>query len=189
MLELVYPPEPARVVGNGRTPKMEEMLPVVDSRGVIISQAARSYCHGPHRPLHPVVHLQIINRNGDFFLQKRSAAKKIYPLHWDTAVGGHVSYGEYISEALFREAGEELAFFDFNPVFVDSYIYESDVERELVCLFAAVGDFIIDPCNDEVVAGRWWSVKELEANAGKDVLTPLFEQEFKAYKDRLLALL
>ena len=187
MLELVYPPEPARTLGTLKPKTAEEMLPVVDPRGVVLAQAPRSLCHSPERPLHPVVHLQILSRRGEFFLQKRSAAKKIYPLRWDTAVGGHVSYGEYISEALFREAGEELSFFDFNPIFVDSYIYESDVERELVCLFAAVGDFSLNPCNEEVSEGRWWTPSELEAE--KTALTPLFRQEFTAYKDRLLALL
>lgn len=189
MLELVYPSEPARLVAGAECTKKEEMLPVVDARGFVTSQAPRSYCHGPHRPLHPVVHLQIINRKGEIYLQHRSASKKIYPLHWDTAVGGHVSYGEYITESLYREAGEELGFFDFNPIFVDSYIHESDVECELVCLFAAVGDFCIDPCNDEVTEGRWWTADELMDSVGKDILTPLFEQEFKTYKDKLLALL
>ena len=97
-MELVYPGEIAPVLRSSDTASASEMLPVVDANGVVCAQASRRYCHGGNRPLHPVVHLHIVNRDGQIYLQQRSADKDLLPLRWDTAVGGHVSYGEYIIE-------------------------------------------------------------------------------------------
>lgn len=187
MVELLYPLSQAPVLKGSDT--TSEMLPVVEPAGIVTGQASRSFCHSGSHILHPVVHLQIINRYGQIFLQKRSETKDLLPGRWDTAVGGHVSYGESIEEALRREVAEELSFYDYNPVIIASYINETEIETELVSVFAAVGNFELDPHNDEVSEGRYWDVAEIEAAYGKDILTPNFEAEFKSLKDTLLALL
>ena len=50
--------------------------------------------------LHPVVHLHLFNSRGELYLQKRPEWKDIQPGRWDTAVGGHVDYGETVDEKL-----------------------------------------------------------------------------------------
>lgn len=194
MLDLLYPAAPAPVMPAPRSFMVdenkgakEEMLPVVEPSGVVIGQMARSYAHSGSKLLHPVVHLHIIDRQGRVYLQKRSATKKLYPGRWDSAVGGHISYGESVEEALLREAGEELGFFDFNPVFIDSYEYESPIERELICVFAAVGNFNINPQNFEVDEGRFFTAEEIAACANS--ITSNFLSEYARYREALEALL
>lgn len=189
MTELIYPVEPAPVLRGCKVAKAAEMLPVVDVNGYVVAQASRSYCHSGVKPLHPVVHLHIINRNSEIYLQKRSATKELLPLYWDTAVGGHISYGEHVIEALYREASEELGLFDFNPFPICSYLFESDIEKELVNVFAAVGSPALHPDGAEVEEGRWWPVEEIESSMGKNILTPNFEGEFARIKNSLVALL
>ncbi|MBS7274506.1 MAG: NUDIX domain-containing protein, partial [Bacteroidales bacterium] len=101
----------------------------------------------------------------------------------------HISYGEYVIEALFREAGEELGFFDFNPVWLDTYEFESQRERELINVFAAVGNFNLKPDGEEVLEGRFWSEEEIAANLGMEVFTPNFESEYLRIKQSLQSLL
>lgn len=193
MIELVYPfGDPAPVLQRRSEIQglaSSEMLPVVDPSGIVVGQASRAWCHGGEKPLHPVVHLHIINRDCELYLQKRSMNKDLLPGYWDTAVGGHVGYGESIIEALFREAGEELGFYDFNPMHLTTYVFESDVERELVSVFAAVGNFELHPDRNEVSEGRFWPFKDIDGHIGHSIFTPNFEQEFGKVRHILESLL
>lgn len=192
MVELVYPVEDVApvvpVLPFGKT-LTGEMFPLIDPSGLVTGRSTREYCHSGAKVLHPVVHLHVIDRSGRLYLQKRSMKKDIQPGKWDTAVGGHVSYGESIIEALYRESSEELGFRDFNPVHLLSYIFESDIEREYVSVFAAVGNFDLSPDLDEVDDGRFWPMDEIEENLGKSLFTPNFEKEFAKVRIPLCALL
>lgn len=189
MIELVYPNVPAPLLEGSEQSKSMEMLPVVDNHGLVIAQAARKSLHGGLKALHPVVHLHIINRNGEIYLQQRGADKDLLPLRWDTAVGGHVSYGEYLNEALHRETEEELHILEFQPIALTSYVFESEREKELVNVFAAVGNYEPKPDYFELAGGRYWTCAEIENAMGKDILTPNFESEFKRIRKALEALL
>lgn len=194
-MELIYPYDTAPMVPlptaetSQNRPVVSEWFPVVDANGFVVGRSTREYCHSGAKPLHPVIHIHIIDRFGRIYLQKRSMKKDIQPGKWDTAVGGHVSYGEMILEAVYREASEELGLTSFNPVYLKSYEFESEVERELVNIFAAVGSFELHPDLDEVDEGRWWDVKDIDSSIGKGVFTPNFESEFQMIRSQLLALL
>lgn len=198
MIELVYPLgeyapmlpiRPAKTTTGRRSREHEEIFPVIDKDGVVIGRATRQYCHGSGHLLHPVVHLHIISRDEKIYLQKRSMKKDLLPGKWDTAVGGHVQYGEGIMEALLRESLEELNFHEFNPIYIGSYQWETKKDNEFVNIFAAVGTYTLKPDKDEVDEGRWWTIPEIEESIGKGVFTPNFESEFQSIKPKLLALL
>ena len=158
----------------------DEMLPLVDEQGNIIGSATRGECHDGTKRLHPVVHLHVYNSRGEIYLQKRPEWKTIQPGKWDTAVGGHVDLGENVERALLREAGEELGIADFTPELVVQYVFESEVERELVFVHKTVYDGEVRP-SGEVGGGRFWPMDELMESMGKGVFTPNFESEFKRF--------
>ena len=195
MIDLVYPYDLAPVLPAPTADSLPqaaegvEYFPIVEPNGLVIGRSSREYCHGGAKPLHPVIHIHIIDRFSRIYLQKRSMKKDIQPGKWDTAVGGHVSYGESIVEAVYREAYEELRLMEFNPIHIETYQFESPVEKEMVSIFAAVGSYELTPDLDEVDEGRWWPVEEIDANVGKGVFTPNFESEFQMIRKQLLALL
>ena len=112
-----------------------EWLPLVNTEGRLLGKAPRHICHKGMKILHPVVHLHIFNEVNELFLQKRAADKLVQPGKWDTAVGGHVSYGDNIMEALIRETEEELGLKIKEAEFMCKYVWETTLEQELVYMF------------------------------------------------------
>lgn len=156
----------------------EELFPVVDADGKVIGKATRGECHSGSKLLHPVVHLHVFNSRGEIYLQRRPNWKDIQPGKWDTAVGGHIDFGESVNDALVREAREELGITDFTPTFIKKYVFESKRERELVNAFSTIYDDDILP-SDELDGGRFWPLAEIRDNIRKGMFTPNFEQEFE----------
>ena len=155
-----------------------ERLPLVDEQGRVVGSATRGECHDGSKRLHPVVHLHVFNTQGQLYLQRRPQWKDIQPGRWDTAVGGHVDFGEATDEALRREAAEEIGLTAFRARPLDRYVFESRRERELVHSFCTTTDAPLRP-SAELDGGRFWSGDEIRAQLGKDVFTPNFEQEFR----------
>lgn len=160
-------------------PDPEEIFPVVDEEGNQISLAPRRICHdGKSKLLHPVVHLHLFDDKGNLFLQKRALTKDLLPGCWDTSVGGHISPGEAVEDALKRETNEELGLIIFYYRFNKKYVWESPRERELVFSFSGSSKEtpIADP--GEIDEGRFWTIEEIRKNLGSGKFTPNFEYEF-----------
>ena len=158
--------------------KSIEYFPIVTEEGEVIGKASREECHSGTFLLHPVVHLHVFNSKGELYLQKRSLDKDIQAGKWDTSVGGHVDNDEEIEVALKREVREELSIIEFKYTFLSKYSYVSDREAELIYSYYTVYDGVIHPDPVEIAEGKFWDLKEIDNQIGKDVFTPNFENEF-----------
>lgn len=165
----------------------EEWLPLVSESGEIIGKAPRSLCHRGEKLLHPVVHLHVLNNQKHIYLQKRPMNKLVQPGKWDTAVGGHISFGETLETALKREAWEEIGLQNFSAKLVKTYRWDSELESELVYVFVSHDYKSIHLHSDEVEEGRFWTAKQLDSNLGKQVFTPNFEYEYQLLKNEIFA--
>lgn len=154
-----------------------ELFPIVDEFGIVLGSATRAECHSGSKLLHPAVHLHIFNSRGELYLQRRPLWKDIQPGKWDTAVGGHVDFGEKVEDALLREVREEVGLESFTPVPLSPYVFESEVERELVNPFFTVYDGPVRP-SDELDGGRFFSRAEIEEMITTGLTTPNFAQEY-----------
>ena len=159
----------------------EERFPLVDEEGKVIGSATRGECHNGSKLLHPVVHLHVFNSKGELYLQKRPEWKDIQPGKWDTAVGGHVDYGETPEEALVREVREELGITDFSSERLGMYVFESQREKELVYVHRTTYDGEISPSQEELDGGRFWTKAEIQDAIGQGILTPNFESEYQRF--------
>jgi isopentenyldiphosphate isomerase len=163
----------------------EELFPIVDEEGRVIGSATRGECHSGSHLLHPVVHLHVFNSQGDIYLQRRPEWKDIQPGKWDTAVGGHIDYGETPDDALRREVREELGITDFTPQFICKYVFESKRERELVYVHKTIYDGPVNPSANELDGGRFWAPDEIVNAMGNSIFTPNFEDEYKRFFGRI----
>lgn len=168
----------------------EELFPLVNENGETIGKATRGECHSGSMLLHPVVHLHLATEDGRLYLQKRPMDKDIQPGKWDTAVGGHMDYGETVSQALARESREELGVdvAQLKLIPVAPYVFHSDRERELVNTFIAIApdNITLTPDPGEIETGRFWDIAEIDSAVGTGVLTPNFEQEFARLRPLIL---
>lgn len=160
----------------------EEWLPMVDEEGRILGKALRSYCHNGSKTLHPVVHLHLVDNNQAIYLQKRAENKLVQPGKWDTAVGGHLAYGESIEDSLKREAIEEIGLQNFEAIPALKYRWESTIEAELVYCFVSYSGKPAEFSSLEISDAKYWKFSEIERNLGKGIFTPNFEHEFKLLK-------
>ena len=123
--------------------KSEEMFPIVDEDGNILSAATRGECHSGSKLLHPVVHLHVFNSRGELYLQKRPEWKDIQPGKWDTAVGGHIALGESVEMVLTREVREELGIEDFITELLTHYVFDTSREKDIVFSYTLDYDVVI----------------------------------------------
>ena len=160
----------------------EEWVPVVDMEGKVISQVPRSKVHNGSKLLHPVVHLHVLNKHS-LLLQRRSKNKEIEPGKWDMTVGGHISSGENLEQALKKEAFEEIGLVKFTADFIKVYKWESELESELVYLFTTNDCDNYRLNSDELDELRFWNIEQIEDQLGKGVFTPNFEYEYFLLKE------
>lgn len=163
----------------------QEIFPIVNEEGEVVGSATRKECHSGSFLLHPVVHLHVFNTKGELYLQKRAENKDVQPGKWDTSVGGHVDFGEEVETALLREVGEELGIIDFQPKFAFRYVFQSNVEKELVNSFYTIYDGEIYPDESEISEGKFWSIEEIKEKLGTNTFTPNFESEFQKIIEHL----
>ena len=93
--------------GRNEAQSRDEVFDVVDSNDLMIEKVTRSEVHR-RKLLHRAVHIFVINRKGEIYLQKRSALKDMHAGKWDSSAAGHLESGEDYAHAAVRELKEEL---------------------------------------------------------------------------------
>ena len=164
-----------------------EMFQLVDRSGNPVGQAARDECHGNPALLHLVVHCHVMDPRGRLLLQKRAMTKDTNPGRWDTSVGGHVSAGEPVRDALLRETREELGLDASAAVRLYAYLFEGTFESEYAECFLL--ETAQAPRHDpgEIDEVRWFTMAEVADMIGTGALTPMFVYEWPRLQEALRA--
>jgi len=141
---------------------LEELFDVVDGQDRVTGQLSRREVH--RRGLrHRAVHLLVVNRAGQVFLQKRSMQKDLFPGRWDSSAAGHVGAGEDYDGTALRELAEELGCrpaIPPQPLFKIEAREETGQEFVWVYRVEAEGPFTMQA--DEIECGDWFTVTEID---------------------------
>lgn len=86
----------------------DELLDFVNDNDEVIDQKNRSEIYALCSHNFRVINAFLMNDQGDLWIPRRTANKKLFPLCLDASVGGHVMSGETYQQAFERELFEEL---------------------------------------------------------------------------------
>ncbi len=145
-----------------------ESLDHVDESDIVLEALPREEIYG-RKLRHRIVHILIFNEKGEMALQLRSRQKSFCPLHWSTAVGGHVQAGESYEQAALREFQEELGTTaSLTEAWRDDYYSEGQGIPKKLVTYTTVFEGPFTVAQDEVERVEFFSldrVREmLEAN-------------------------
>ena len=86
--------------------------------------------------------------------------KSYGPLHWTTAVGGHVHAKETYEEAALREYQEELG--TTSPLRFQNIFFCPKKFPHFMTVFTATHEGPFKPCLDEIAELRWCTIDEIK---------------------------
>jgi|SaaInlStandDraft_6_1057023.scaffolds.fasta_scaffold204573_1 isopentenyldiphosphate isomerase len=87
---------------------LDELLDLVDNEDQVVGKLERSKVYAAKLNNFRVINAFLVNKKGQLWIPRRTSHKRLFPLHLDVSVGGHVSSGESYEEAFERELKEEL---------------------------------------------------------------------------------
>ncbi len=142
-----------------------EYLDIVNDKDEVVGRAPHADIYAKRLP-HRIVHVLVSDSSGRMFLQLRSAKESFCPLHWGTAVGGHVQSGETYEAAALRESQEELGL-SFPVSFVNKYFYTDGTHRKFLAVFRAELDNSHNFQGGEAERVEFFSITEIQQMIGR----------------------
>lgn len=140
---------------KGQSP--DEIFDVVDEYDEVIEQKPRSVVH-QNSLKHRAVHIMVLNKVGEVYLQKRSYLKDKHPEKWDSSAAGHVDAGESYEATASRELTEELGITSEVLTAVAKLVASEKTDEEFITIFETSdwnGKIKMDP--REIDSGGWFS--------------------------------
>lgn len=148
----------------------DELVDVIDDAGRTIGVVTRREMREKRLP-HRSVYLLVFNSKGELFIHLRTAAKDVYPSHWDVAVGGVLAAGEDFDSGAVREAREEIGVvLQPEPLFRVKYADAASIAQGMA--YRAVHDGPFQLQVEEVVRGEFIPVEDLLYRMRRDSFCP-----------------
>lgn len=163
-----------------------ESLILVDEADREVGFMSKARCHEGNGVLHRAFSLLIFNERGELLLQRRSAAKPLWPHYWSNSCCSHPRRAESLEQAIHRRLYEELGL--ACPLqFLFKFQYQAQYgsagsEHELCSVFIGRSGGDVRADRDEIADWRWVSPEGLAdemRGAGGSRFTPWFTMEWE----------
>jgi isopentenyl-diphosphate delta-isomerase len=165
----------------------EELIVLVDERGLPTGTAEKWSSHHAQTPLHLAFSCYVFDGGGRFLATRRALSKKVWPGVWSNTACGHPAPGESQAEAIARRLDHELGMtvgaievvlpdhvyrapafqgvveHEFCPVFLARTAVEprpNPVEVE-DCAWIGWDSFVAQALQDRRDAYSWWCKNQL----------------------------
>ncbi|MFZ0498303.1 MAG: isopentenyl-diphosphate Delta-isomerase [Steroidobacteraceae bacterium] len=163
-----------------------ESLILVDEADREVGFLSKERCHEGQGVLHRAFSLLIFNDRGELLLQRRSAAKRLWPHYWSNSCCSHPRQAETMESAIHRRLHEELGLacalqflfkFQYHAQFDDV-----GAEHEVCSVFIGRSTGQVSVDHHEIADWRWVSADTLARemrHEGADGFTPWFAMEWE----------
>jgi len=147
----------------------EELIDLVDETDSVIGSIAITALH--EQKLHNFrgIHAFIKNADGQLWIARRAAHKRIAPLALDASISGHVSSGETYEEGLIRESMEECNL-DLTTLPFKETAYLTPAQQGVYC-FEKIYEIALNKApafnRAEIVEGLWLYPDEVRSRMQK----------------------
>ena len=161
-----------------------ESLILVDESDREVGYMSKARCHEGNGLLHRAFSLLIFNESGELLLQRRSAAKRLWPHYWSNSCCSHPRRAETMEAAIHRRLYEELGL-DCPLQFLFKFRYQAQfdsvgAEHELCSVFIGRSTGRVRADDQEIADWRWVSPEGLAAQMrGAERFTPWFTLEWE----------
>jgi len=164
----------------------EELVDIVNDDDEVTGVTPRKGIHKAIAPKHRAVHIFLIDRNGNIWLEKRGPNCDMWPGHYNSSAGGHVSSGESYGQAAAREAEEELGIPGLRLELKHKLMASGTTANEFVAFYIARSDSR-PRLHPDATEQASFSVKEIgkRIKAGEP-FTPVFLELFEWYKSNMV---
>lgn len=187
--------QPGLWAGNDSSAEAESLI-LVDEADRELGHMSKARCHEGRGVLHRAFSLLIFNERGELLLQRRSAAKRLWPHYWSNSCCSHPRSTETMEAAIHRRLHEELGL-ECPLHFLYKFRYQAQfhnigAEHELCSVYVgrSAGRVLVD--RKEISDWRWVSPEGLTAEmkgAGAERFTPWFTMEWqRIWQDHRAAL-
>ncbi|HXJ36650.1 MAG TPA: NUDIX domain-containing protein [Candidatus Eisenbacteria bacterium] len=147
-----------------------ELVDVVDDAGRTTGQVTRREMRARRLP-HRSTYVLVFDRDGNLFVHLRTAAKDVYPSHWDVCVGGVVAAGESFDDGAARELVEELGISaPLERLFPFRWADAVSIVHGMVYRAVHSGPFRLQP--EEVVCGEFVAPDTIATRATREPFCP-----------------
>jgi len=154
---------------------------LVDENAAVIGEAGKLEAHQPPGTLHLAFSAFVYRSDGRLLLQRRSASKYHFPLHWANACCSHPGPGEDLVPSAERRVREELGVAcALRPV--GAFVYRATcpvsglVEHELDHVLVGTTDEQPRPRPSEVAELRWVLADDVAAGRPDGAHAPWLSQ-------------
>jgi isopentenyl-diphosphate delta-isomerase len=162
-----------------------ELLILVDEDDREVGCRSKAECHDGEGTLHRAFSVFLFDDAGRVLLQRRAAAKRLWPLYWSNSCCSHPRLGETVQEAAGRRLREELGV-GCELTFLYKFVYQAPyqslgTEYELCHVYAG-------RCSDPIRANpneiaQWRSVSpeglDRELAETPEAFTPWLHLEWR----------